>query len=203
MLGVYVSDHPLSDWRELIESYSDMEIAQISPEMDKAQVTLVGMIARLEKKYNKAGKPWAAFALEDFSGTVETLVFSNKYEKLAELLADDAIIIVKGRLDLRDNARKFLADEVRPLPRGSMKPDRLVLTLDAGRFTGEMVSRIKEILVEHAGDVPVQLKLCENGEEAHCVQLGELYSVDTAGDLTVRLKSLLGEASVTLQYPRV
>jgi DNA polymerase-3 subunit alpha len=193
MLGVYVSDHPLSDWRELVESYSDMELSQISPEMDKAQVTLCGMISRLEKKYNKAGKPWSVFMLEDFSGTIETLVFSNKYERLAELLVDDAIVIVKGRLDLRDNGRKFLADEIKPLPRGSMQPDCLVLSLDASRFTEEMVSRVKEI--------PVQLKLCENGEEAHCVQLGELYSVDTSGDLIVRLKSLLGDAAVTLQYP--
>jgi len=161
------------------------------------------MIARLEKRYNKAGKPWATFMLEDFSGSIETLVFSNKYERLCDILADDAIVLVKGRLDLKENTRKFLADEVKPLPRGSMKPECLVLSVEASRFTEEMVGRIKEILVEHAGEVPVRLRLRNNGEEAHVIKLGELYSVDTSGDLMVRLKSLLGEAAVTLKYPEL
>ena len=203
MLAVYVSDHPLSDWREIIEANSDMEIAQISEDMDKATVTLGGIIARLEKKYNKAGKPWATFSLEDFSGSIETLVFSNKYERLVDLLADDAIVIVKGRLDLRESTRKFLADELKPLPRGSMKPECLVLSVEAARFTEDMVGSIKEILVEHAGDVPVQLRLCDNGEDAHLVRLGELYSVNTGGDIIARLKSLLGDASVILKYPEM
>ena len=67
-----------------------------------------------------------------------------------------------------------------------------------------MVSHIKEVLMEHTGEVPVQLRLTENGgEEAHIVRLGDLYSVDTTGDLIARLKSLLGESAVTLRYPPV
>jgi len=201
MLAVYVSDHPLSDWREHIEAHSDMEISQISVDMDKAVVTLGGMIDRLEKKYNKNGKQWASFMLEDFSGSIETLVFHNKYERLAEVLADDAIVLVKGRLDLRESTRKMLADEVRPLPRGSMKPECLLLSVEASKFTDDLVTQIKEVMVEHAGSVPVQLRLCENGAEAHVVRLGELYSVNTGGDLIARLKSVLGESAVCLQYP--
>ncbi|MHB8896829.1 MAG: helix-hairpin-helix domain-containing protein, partial [Candidatus Geothermincolia bacterium] len=201
MLAVYVSDHPLSDWRDVLEAHSDMEVAQVSPDMDKATVTLGGLIDRLEKKYSKAGKPWASFMLEDFSGAIETLVFSNKYERLVDLLVNDAIVVVKGRLDLRETTRKFLADEIKPLPRGSMKPECIILSLEASRFTEDMVGRIKEILVEHAGEVPVQLQLRDNGQEAHTIRLGELYSVDIRGDLAARLKSLLGDASVILKYP--
>ena len=201
MLAVYVSDHPLSDWRDALEAHSDGEIAQVDPEMDRAVMTLGGMISRLEKRYSKAGKPWATFSLEDFSGSIETLLFSNKYEEFLDLLHDDAIVLVKGRLDMRDTTRKFLADEIRPMPRGSMKPECVVLTLEASRFDENTVARIKEILMEHAGGTPVHMRLRDNGEDAHTIKLGELYSVDTAGDLTARLKSLLGDASVTLKYP--
>jgi DNA polymerase-3 subunit alpha len=201
MLGVYVSGHPLSDYRELIDGNSDIEIAQISPEMDKALVTIGGIVTRLEKKFNKAGKAWAAFTLEDFSGSIEVLVFSNKYEKYLPLLAGDAILLVKGRLDLRDNSRKMLGDDIRPLPRSSIRPEYLVLKVDAARFTEEMISHIKEVLMQYAGDIPVQLRLGENGDEAHVIRLGELYSVETGGDLLARLKSLLGDSAVTLQYP--
>jgi len=84
-----------------------------------------------------------------------------------------------------------------------MKPECLVLSVEAARFTEDMVGSIKEILVEHAGDVPVQLRLCDNGEDAHLVRLGELYSVNTGGDIIARLKSLLGDASVILKYPEM
>lgn len=203
MLAVYVSDHPLSDWKDVLEAHSDSEIAQVEPEMDRAVMTLGGMISRLEKRYSKAGKPWATFSLEDFSGSIETLVFNNKYEEYLDLLQDDAIVLVKGRLDMRETTRKFLADEIRPLPRGSMKPECVVLTLEASRFDEDTVARVKEILMEHAGPTPVQMRLRDNGEDAHTVKLGELYSVDTTGDLSARLKSLLGESSVTLKYPEL
>lgn len=201
MLGVYVSDHPLSEYRGILNGNVDLEISQISPEMDRAQVTAGGLVTRLEKRYNKAGKPWASFILEDFSGSMEVLVFHNRYEKYAELLADDAILLVKGRADLREAARKLLAEEIRPLPRESTAPSCMVVSMDTGKFSDDMVRHIKEILIQHPGGVPVHLKVQDNGGKSKTVKLGELYSVDTEGDLMVKLKALLGESCATFEYP--
>lgn len=203
MLGVYVSDHPLSDWREILGAHAETEIAQISPDRDKTAMTVGGMISRLEKRYNKQGKPWASFTLEDFSGAVEVLVFYNKYESLAENLRNDAIVLVKGRLDMRDNSRKLLAEEVRPLPKAGMSPVRMLLIADAEKFTDDMTSRVKELLMQHPGNIPVHLRLCEDGEEATTVRLGDLYSIETGGDLIAKLKALLGEKAVRIEYPEL
>lgn len=203
MLGVYVSDHPLSDWKELLYTHTETEIAQTSPEMDKSNMTLGGMITRIEKRYNKQGKPWASFTLEDFSGGIEVLVFHHKYEDLADQLRNDAIVLVKGRLDLRDNSRKLLADEVKPLPRSGMRPSRLLLVMDTRRFTDEIAARIKEMLIQHPGEIPVHLRLCEEGEEVTTVRFGDLYSIETDGDLIAKLKALLGEQSVRIEYPDI
>lgn len=201
MLGVYVSDHPLTEWRDALEGASDIEIAQIAPEMDRARLTVAGMVARLEKRYNKDGKPWCIFLLEDFSGAIEVVVFHKKYEEVADLLADDAVLSVKGRADLKDNSRKMIADEIRPLRRGPARPSRLLLVVDAERYTEEVESRVKSILVEHAGAIPVYLRLNGGGEEGTTVRLGDFYSVETDGDLLGKLKSLLGEKAVRLVFP--
>ena len=203
MLGVYVSDHPLSEYRELLSGLVDLEVSQISQEMDKAVLTVGGLVEGLEKRYNKAGKPWASFTLEDFSGYMEVLLFHHKYEKYIEFLAEDAIVLIKGRVDLRDNSSKLLADEIKPLPRGSMTPNRLVLKIDAARFTDDKTSHIKEILIEHPGNVTVNLHLYDNGALADTVKLGELYSVGTDSDLLAKLKSLLGESAATFEYPEI
>lgn len=200
MLGAYVSDHPLSEWRDLLYQQAELEVAQITDDMDKAPLTIGGMLTRLEKRYNKAGKPWASFVLEDVSGSIDVLVFSNKYENMEEFLREDAIIIVKGRADHRDNTRKFLADEIRPLPRDCVKPSCISIRIATTRFSEEMVSHIKEILMQHPGSIPVHLSLWENGMETTTVKLGELYSVEAESDLLAKLKSMLGETAVIIKY---
>jgi len=201
MLGVYVSDHPLSEWQEPLARHSDLEIAQISEEMDRTILTVGGMLTGLMRRLSKAGKPWASFTLEDFSGQMDVLLFSNKYDRADKYLENDAIVLVKGRVDLRDNARKFLADEVTPLTRVGSRPAGISLRIETTRFSEEMISLVKEILIDHPGETPVHLRLAENGVEAGTVKLGELYSVETESDLIAKLKSLLGESAVQVEYP--
>ena len=203
MLGVYVSDHPLSEWRELLNAHTDTGIAQVSVDMEKSSVSLGGMITRLELRYNKQGKPWASFTLEDFSGTIEVLVFYNKYESIADQLKDDAIVVVRGRLDLRDNSRRMLADEVKPLPRSGMRPVKLLLTVEAEKFTDDLESAVKQTLIQHPGGIPVHFLLTGQDGDRTTVRLGELYSIETDGDLMAKLKALLGINAIAVEYPEL
>jgi DNA polymerase-3 subunit alpha len=201
MLGVYVSDHPLTEWRDVLDGAAEIELAQISTEMDRARLTVAGMVARLEKRFNKDGKPWCTFLLEDFSGAIEIVVFFKKYEEVADFLADDAVLSVRGRVDMKDNSRKMIADDVKPLRRGAARPSRLLLVVDATRYTEDIESQVKSILVEHAGEIPVYLRLNGDGEKGTTIRLGDFYSVETDGDLLGKLKSLLGEKAVRLVFP--
>jgi len=201
MLGVYVSDHPLAEWRNLLASHVDIETSQISEEMDRSIITVGGIVTRLNKRFNKNGEPWATFILEDFSGNIEVLVFPKKYEVYRELLSDSAIVLAKGRVDLRDNSRRLLADEIRPLPKTGEKPKALRLSIEASKFTEELSKLIKETLMDYPGEIPVHLVIFENGCESSTIKLGDLYSVQTESDLIARLKALLGESYVKIIYP--
>ena len=201
MLGVYVSDHPLTEWKDLLCQRVEIELAQITGDMDRASITVGGMIANLERRSTKAGKAYASFVLEDFSGSAECLVFSNKLEKLEPFLHDDAIVLVKARVDMKENTRKLLADEVTPLQKVFVRPARLVLRIEADRFTEELTSHIKEILLQHPGDIPVHFSIFDDGQEVHAVRLGDLYSVETVSDLMAKLKALLGSAAIKVEYP--
>jgi len=106
-------------------------------------------------------------------------------------------------LDARDNSRKLLADEVKPLPQSGMRPSRMLLVLDVERFTEEMTSHIKEMLMQHPGEIPVHLRLCEGGQEVTSVKFGDLYAIETDGDLIGKLKALLGESAVCVEYPKI
>ncbi len=201
MLGVYVSDHPLSEFREALYAGVDLEIASLTGELDRQSLNIGGKISGAVKKLNTLGKAWASFKHEYFSGSIEVLVFSNKYERFEELIANDRIVLVKGRLDTRDDSRKFLADEVKKLPVSGLPPERLELTIEASRFHEGLIDHIKKTLEDNPGQVPVSISLMGAGREARRVKTGDFYSVDTSGDLIAKCKSLLGEGAVKVVYP--
>ncbi len=200
MLGVYVSDHPLREWKTQLEETVEIEIAQLTPDMDRARVTIGGIVSKAEKRYNRDGKPWIAFILEDFSGSIEILVFANRYEDYARVIKEDAILIVKGRADIKENARRVLAEEIIALSRKASETTSLSLAIDSFRFEEELLSKIKHILLQHPGQSPVIVRIFKNGKEVHVVKLSEFYSVKIESDLLAKLKSLLGERAVQVLW---
>lgn len=203
MLGVYVSEHPLSEYREAIYANTDLEIAQLSPELDRQQITVGGIISGALRKLNKQGKTWVSFKLEDFSGTIEVLVFSHKYERFEDVVSDDSIVLVKGRLDAKDETKKLLADEIKRLPAEGIAPEYLDVCIESSKFHEGLVDHIKRTLEAHPGPVPVRISLLSGGRETRRVKTGDYYSVDTAGDLIAKLKSLLGEGAIKVAYPDI
>lgn len=106
MLGLYVSDHPLFGLEHVLGAAADTTIAALSEEgtvPDGAVVTLAGILSGVQRRVTKQGRAWASAALEDLAGGVETLFFPNTYEVIGQYIAEDAIVVVKGRVDRRDD----------------------------------------------------------------------------------------------------
>jgi DNA polymerase III subunit alpha len=118
MLGLYVSDHPLLGVEHILEAVTDCSIAQLLDEEaaanrpDGQQVTVGGILSGLQRKVTKQGNTWAAATLEDLEGAIDVMFFPATYQLCAPLLADDAIVVVKGRVDRRDDVPKLIASDV-------------------------------------------------------------------------------------------
>ena len=106
MLGLYVSDHPLFGLEHILGAAADTTIASLAEEgtvPDGAVVTLAGILSGVQRRVTKQGRAWASATLEDLAGGVETLFFPNTYEVIGQYIAEDAIVVVKGRVDRRDD----------------------------------------------------------------------------------------------------
>lgn len=123
MLGVYITDHPLSEYAEKIEKYADVtseDLAAVSEEehhdsriQDGMTVTLAGMIAGKKNQITKNNKMMAFVNLEDLYGEVEIVVFPNVYERCSSAILEDNVVVVKGKLNFKeDEMPKVLADSV-------------------------------------------------------------------------------------------
>ena len=194
MLGLYVSDHPLLEVQQAMRASTDTQIADVASAPEGSTRTVGGIVGRFAKKFTKKGEAMAVIVLEDLAGAIEIVVFPNSFDKFAPLLQRDAIVCVKGKVDLRDEDPKLVALEVwRPnLEAGG---DPLVLSLEAESCTPKVVERLKEVLSSHPGLTPVHLRLT-SGTGTKVLRLPDDFRIERRNGLYAELKSLLGATSL-------
>ncbi|MEW2472503.1 MULTISPECIES: DNA polymerase III subunit alpha [Micromonospora] len=199
MLGLYVSDHPLFGLEHILGASADCTISALSEEgtvPDGAVVTLAGILSGVQRRVTKQGRAWASATLEDLAGGVETLFFPNTYEVIGQYIAEDAIVVVKGRVDRRDDIPRIMAmDMSLPDVSTSTTNKAVTLTIPVTRCTPPLVERLKETLVLHPGDAEVHVKLL-NGSRTTLLRLGPVRVAATTA-LMADLKSVLGPANVS------
>jgi len=195
MLGLYVSDHPLMGAERALRKHTDATLNDLKEMREGEMRTVGGVVTALAKKYTKRGDLMATFVLEDLAAAVEVMVFPKTMAQYGEMLGEDAIICVKGRLDLRDDAPKIIAMEV-------TQPDLVLdgappvrLRVRPSVLTDDKTIRLKEILAEHPGESQVFVHL-ETHEKTTVVRLGDEFCVNDHNGLFAELRVLLGSDCV-------
>jgi DNA polymerase-3 subunit alpha len=191
MLGLYVSDHPLMGAERALRRYVECSIADLAEMEDGTMRTVAGVVTALSRKYTKRGDLMATFVLEDIASSIEVMVFPKTMALYNELLAPDAIVTVKGRVDGREDTPKLMALEIaRPeIHLDSGPPVRI--RVRASALTDERVARLKEILAAHSGDSPVFLHLVGSEKET-VLQLGDDLYCSSANGMFAELRILFG-----------
>ena len=112
-LGLYVSDHPLTPIRDQLRRKTDCAINEIERRRDGEVVIVGGIVSSLKQMTTKKGDPMVFAGLEDVTGSCEVVAFNSVYEHARDLLVQDRVIIVKGRIDHKSAGEtKLVAIEV-------------------------------------------------------------------------------------------
>ena len=196
MLGLYVSDHPLLGVEHVLAQAADCSVAALTDGDDRPDgtiVTVAGLISGLQRKVTKQGAPWVLAILEDLAGAIEVMIFPTTYQLYGTLLAEDVIVVVRGRLDRRDDVPKIIAMEI-SLPDLSAAPrGPVVVRMPVARCIPPVVERLKEVLATHPGMTEVHLRLDAVGS-SKVLKLADGYRVTPSSALIGELKALLGPA---------
>ncbi len=199
MLGLYVSDHPLFGVEHVLAAAADCSISQLTADderPDGQMVTVAGLISGLQRKITKQGSPWAIATLEDLEGVIDVMVFPQTYQLVATQLVEDAVVVVRGRLDKREDQPKLIAMEL-TLPDLSQGPrGPIVITLPVARCVPPVVDRLKEVLATHPGVTEVHLQLQQTAGRTTLMRLDDRLRVSPGPALFGDLKALLGPGSV-------
>jgi DNA polymerase-3 subunit alpha len=193
MLGLYVSDHPLLGVEHLLRSSTDMPISQVNDESvgHEQIVTIGGLITQIQRKVSRRGDSWAIVTVEDLEGAVDVMFFANSYTQHSMNLMEDRIVVIRGRVDKREEQVKVMALDL-SLPDISLAPSGpLIISMDTVRCTPPVVDRIKEILRSHPGKREVHLKL-DDGRKSLVMKIGDDLRVTASPSLSADLKAILG-----------
>ncbi|WP_380156953.1 DNA polymerase III subunit alpha [Kineococcus sp. R86509] len=198
MLGLYVSDHPLFGLERLLANASDMSISSLLEDEsrpDGSQITIAGMITGLQRKTTKQGNYWAIVTVEDLAGAIECLFFPQSYMDVAQLLAEDLVVVVKGRLNRRDEVPTIYASGLTVPDISSTDGVPVTVTLPTAKCTAPVVEQLKTVLETHKGSTEVRLRLTRNGGGAGTLmRLDDSLRVTPSPALFGDLKQLLGPA---------
>ncbi len=207
MLGLYVSDHPLLGLEHVLAAETECSVVQLLGAADDSArpaaggrsdgqvITIGGILSGVQRKMTRQGSPWATATLEDLDGAIEVLFFPATYQACMHLVVEDAIVLVRGRLDRREEVPKLVAMEVRPLEVPAEGGGPFVVSIPEARCIPPVVERLREVLRTHPGPNEVHLRLM-NGPAAKVMRLDDKLRVRPSPSLVADLKQLLGPACV-------
>ena len=210
MLGIYISGHPLEKIKEQLKQQTNIntkELHKIDEQMssqsneegivkeklkykDGQQVRYAGIITSIKKKYTKNNKIMAFITIEDLYGTAEIIAFENAYLKSEKSLVEEKIVLVEGRLSIREDDRTtIIANSIKDFEEQKQK----ILTINITNATEEEKDKLRGFLRYFYGEknnINVQIQI---GDEFK--PCGQIYLTDESLKL---LKEIIGEERVNL-----
>jgi DNA polymerase-3 subunit alpha len=193
MLGLYVSDHPLLGIEHVLATLVDRTISAIGSDdlMQDQIITIGGLVTSIQRKMSRQGAPWAIVTIEDLDGAVDVMFYSQTYANVATQLVEDAVVIVRGRVDKREDVARLVAldmtiPDVASAPRGPV-----VISMPLARCTQPTVERLKDVLRAYPGTTEVHLSLDSPGKKT-VMRLDDGLRVALTPALSADLKALLG-----------
>jgi DNA polymerase III subunit alpha len=112
LIGLYITDHPLNPIMSELEDVVTHYSGQLAEAAHEEHVRLVGIITRIRNHQTKSGKSMAFVTMEDLQGTVDLVIFPRTWDRVAELVKPDQIVLVEGKVDASSGEPKVLVDNI-------------------------------------------------------------------------------------------
>ena len=198
MLGFYISKHPLAKFEKLLNAYSSCKISELADLSDGQRVLVGGLINRVRVTVTrKKGEKMAIARLEDLDNFVEVLVFPRAFQKSPGLLKEDTLVYIDGRLNLREEEPKIVAEDIIPLEKVKELFTRsVVLKLSSTGLEEKAMKGIKKIIQKHKGNIPVFIELLSPEKRRVRLSTDKSLSVVPTDGLLSDMETLIGLGNV-------
>ncbi len=192
ILGFYISGHPMGRYEHLVRPFSTCPVNELCSQRDNQDVRVVALITKIKPTVTRAkGEKMAILRVEDLTGSLEVLVFPNTYKEVSRNLIANAVVLVQGRLSLREEAPKILAGNITPIDESY----RMItaINIDLSGFKENILVSLKDRLAASPGSTPVYLHMDSAQKERLKVLVSRELFVQPRPELFQDIEELLGE----------
>jgi len=211
MTGIYLSGHPLDEYEETLKIQTDTRISDIVVDesleegnellnesfklQDGDKVIIGGIISTVSRKVTKNNAMMAFINLEDLYASVEVIVFPKTFEKYKSIIEEDEIVIIKGRVSIREEEQpKILCEDIKPLLK--INSEKIYILIDNDSMMKDALKKIKLNLSIYRGNTPVYL-CTKEPRKMYAVDKGLWLSEEI--DTMEVLRNMFGENNIKMQ----
>jgi DNA polymerase III subunit alpha len=186
LLGLYLSAHPLDEFAEVLAKY----VVPIKDLKSSRQSVAIGaVVTKVQKIITKKGDQMAFINVEDKTGMVETLLFPTVYEKYKDIVAEEKILLLKGKVSDKDGLLKFLADEIRDItkanPAAAASPESITLLIPQNT-SEDIFIELKRVFESYPGNLSVNLIINQQ-------QVKTPFKINLSDGLKAEISKVLGQ----------
>jgi DNA polymerase-3 subunit alpha len=207
MLGLYISGHPLDEYKDELDTMTNTKISDIITVGDEEsgenhfaiedgqRVIIGGIVSSINIKATRKNDIMAFLNVEDLFGSIEILVFPKIYQKCTRFIQEDSIVKINGRVSVREDEQpKIIAEEIEPLKKSPIELEKLYIRLDDDIWKTQF-EELKDIFSKYKGSNPVYVVLKQARQK---LMASRNMWVTLNPDLVEELKLKLGEDNVKL-----
>ena len=194
LLGFYVTDHPLSEYKEVMQRF--MPLHQFIGEtqvQDNQFVRVAGIISSCNIKTTKSGDTMALLTLEDFTGRFPVIIFPKNYQACIRDVFEDNVVSIEGRFSVDERESKIIAMSVHSL--SSKPPTELMLRIEEHLENPLVQRELMQLFQKYKGEDVVYLKLM--GSRKIIKTTADFWVNSEAPGFAEDIVKILGEGCVT------
>lgn len=162
--GIFISGHPLDDYRLVVENFTTCPLDKVEENMQKPALQLAGMVTRAVHRISRTGNGWGAFEISDYSGVMEFRLFGEDYQKYKHLLEEGKAVFIKGahQMSWRGDEMEFRVKEIKLLEGvAENMTESITLQLSLEAVTREMIDRLDELCRKRKGKNRLRIQLLD------------------------------------------
>jgi DNA polymerase III subunit alpha len=189
VIGIYLSSHPLDDFKLEIDTFATATLADLQNLRDylDREVTVAGMVTETKNGIGKNGKPYGSFTIQDYTDSFRIMMFDKDFIENSKFFTIGYYLLIRGRVQKRPYREDEIEFKVKTINLLSSVKDDLIksvtLKIDPENISGEMISELKELVVENKGDTELKFLFIDTDDKISLPMFSRTFRVRLNNEL--------------------
>ena len=196
LLGIYLTGHPLSSYSSLVNHLQREKIIRFWEHPRQGDIMICGVVEKVKNiTTRRKGQRMAILKLEDETASIEVFIFPRLFEECAFYLRESAVLVIRGKVEAKDEVPKILASQVIPVEKVSEHIKSANISLENN---GISLNNLKSVFLNHKGETPVFFSFKDSKLKGVKVKTGSKFCIALNEKALNEIGAAVGEGNLSL-----